>query len=285
MAGKSTSFDPLIHLSPRAAGAAWNTPRYADSWKYSVVFPIIVQKLLPIIGFGWTVRTVAFIVMLTLVICNVVLRGPSVSIKPRALVDRQSLSDRPYVTTVFAYLAVFLGLYTPSYYIESYAVGAGIVDEDLGFYLLVVLNAASIVGRIAPSISLADMIGPLNMVTLTTGMLSITSLGFIGVTTKPGLYIVVLIYGFLTGTFFALQPTVFVRLTGNMGIMGTRFGMAFFVMSFGLLIGSPTSGKLQSAVGSYNASWLWAAITMGAGTALLILARTQKVGRILKIKI
>ncbi|KAL1855893.1 hypothetical protein Daus18300_010871 [Diaporthe australafricana] len=244
-----------------------------------VVFPIVIKNLLPKIGFGWTVRVVALIVVVTLAICNIVLRGPGASAKRRALVHRESLTDWPYVALIFAYFTVFLGLYTPFFYVESFAVGSHITSEDTAFYLLAVVNLASILGRIIPNIHLSDMMGPMNMITATTIILAATSLGFIGVRNVAGVFVVSVVYGFFTGTFFALQPTIFVRLTGDMSVMGTRFGMAFSIMSFGLLIGSPISGVLQRAIGSYNASWVWAAITLAVGSVLLFVSRTLKVGR------
>ncbi|KAK7697609.1 hypothetical protein SLS64_013348 [Diaporthe eres] len=250
-----------------------------------VVFPIVVKNLLPTIGFAWTVRAVALIVLVTLAICNAVLRGPGASAKRRALVHRESLTDWPYVALIFAYFTVFLGLYTPFFYVESFAVGTGITSENTAFYLLAVVNLSSIVGRIIPNIHLADIMGPMNMIMVTTAILAVTSLGFIGVKNVAGVFVVAVVYGFFTGTFFALQPTIFVRLTGDMSVMGTRFGMAFSIMSFGLLIGSPISGVLQRSFGSYNASWVWAAVTLAVGSALLGVSRTLKVGPRVGIKI
>lgn len=251
----------------------------------SVVFPIVVKTLLPTIGFAWTVRAVALIVVVTLAICNIVLRGPGASAKRRALVDRESLTDWPYVVLIFAYFTVFLGLYTPFFYVESFAVATGITSETTAFYLLAVVNLASIFGRIIPNIHLAGIMGPMNMIIVTTVILAATSLGFIGVKNVAGVFVVSVVYGFFTGTFFALQPTIFVRLTGDMSVMGTRFGMAFSIMSLGLLIGSPISGVLQRAFASYNASWVWAAIALAGGSALLALSRTLKVGPRMGIKI
>lgn len=256
-----------------------------SNWNCSVVFPIVVKNLLPTIGFAWTVRAVALIVLVTLAICNIVLRGPGASAKRRALVHRESLTDWPYVALVFAYFTVFLGLYTPFFYVESFAVGTGITSENTAFYLLAVVNLSSIFGRIIPNIHLADIMGPMNMIMVTTAILAVTSLGFIGVKNVAGVFVISVVYGFFTGTFFALQPTIFVRLTGDMSVMGTRFGMAFSIMSFGLLIGSPISGVLQRAFGSYNASWVWAAITLAGGSALLGVSRTLKVGPRVGIKI
>ena len=51
-----------------------------------------------------------------------------------------------------AQLAVFVtytGLYVPFFYIESYATSIG-VRGDMVFYMLIIMNAASVLGRIFP---------------------------------------------------------------------------------------------------------------------------------------
>jgi hypothetical protein len=80
------------------------------------------------------------------------------------------------------------------------------------------------------------------------------------------------LYGFFTGLFFALQPTVFVRITRDLRILGTRFGMAFTLLSVALLFESPISGALQDAYG-YHASWAWVGATILAGAATISFAR------------
>ena len=51
-----------------------------------------------------------------------------------------------------------LGIYTPIFYISTYAESKG-VETTLAFYILAILNACSILGRLIPNI-FADKIGP-----------------------------------------------------------------------------------------------------------------------------
>ena len=56
------------------------------------------------------------------------------------------------ILTLTARLAVFItyaGLYVPFFYVASYGNNIG-VRADIAFYLLIILNAASILGRILP---------------------------------------------------------------------------------------------------------------------------------------
>ena len=48
-----------------------------------------------------------------------------------------------------AVLITYTGLYVPFFYIESYATNIG-VRGDMVFYMLIIMNAASVAGRILP---------------------------------------------------------------------------------------------------------------------------------------
>lgn len=222
------------------------------------------------VGFGWTVRVMTLIIIVTLGISNVVLRGPKASNQRRRLVDRSSLTDWPYVTFVIGCCCVFLGIYTPFFYIQSYAIAHKFASANTTFYIVAAMNLSSIFGRIIPNF-FTHLVGPLIMIMATSVTLLATALGFIGAQSIGTVFAVAVVYGFFTGTFFALQPTVFVRLTKDMRIMGTRFGMAFSVMSFALLFGPPISGALQRVFG-YNASWVWAAATILFGTGMFVVS-------------
>ena len=69
----------------------------------------------------------------------------------------------------------FMGLYAPFFYVQTYAIETGLANPNLAFYLLSIINAASIFGRIIPGF-VADKIGPMNMIipcALLTGILSL----------------------------------------------------------------------------------------------------------------
>jgi len=69
----------------------------------------------------------------------------------------------------------FMGLYAPFFYVQTYAIETGLANPNLAFYLLSIINAASIFGRIIPGF-VGDMIGPMNMIipcALLAGVLSL----------------------------------------------------------------------------------------------------------------
>ncbi|KAI0169581.1 major facilitator superfamily domain-containing protein [Hypoxylon sp. FL1284] len=213
-----------------------------------VIFPIIVRNLLPRVGFGWTVRSIVLVNLVLLGVANAVLRAPRApTSRRRRLVDTASLADRPYVLFVAACFAVFLGMYTPFFYAPTFAARAGYTSQEQSFYIVTAMNLASIPGRVAPPL-LAQRLGPAGVLRVMLGTavaLGACALGFIGCRNIVSVYVVACFYGFFTGSFFALQPTCFATLTKDMKVLGTRFGMAFTVLSVALLFGSPISGALQ----------------------------------------
>lgn len=69
----------------------------AGSATGGMIFPAMVQQLLPKIGFGWTMRSLAFIQLLFLIICNIWIRPRVPPRKSGALVDWKSFKEAPYV--------------------------------------------------------------------------------------------------------------------------------------------------------------------------------------------
>lgn len=69
----------------------------AGSATGGMVFPAMVQQLLPKIGFAWTIRSLAFIQFGSLLLCNIFIRSRVPPRKSGALVDWKSFKELPYV--------------------------------------------------------------------------------------------------------------------------------------------------------------------------------------------
>jgi MFS family permease len=69
----------------------------AGSATGGVVFPVMVQQLLPKVGFPWTMRALGFIQLGSLLICNAFIKPRVPPRKSGALVDWKSFKEVPYV--------------------------------------------------------------------------------------------------------------------------------------------------------------------------------------------
>ncbi|KAF5977942.1 riboflavin transporter MCH5 [Fusarium coicis] len=242
-----------------------------------VLLPIMVRELNAQKSLPWATRAMALLLLVLLAFSNLVLRsGPNASgpSQRRQLLDKTAFTDWPYALFVAGCFSVFLGMYTPFVYVQSYALGNKIASADLAGNLLAILNSSSIFGRIVPAF-LAQSLGPMNTIISAAVLLATTSLCLISATTTPRLLVTVISQGFFTGSFFALQPTIFVRLTSDPRRIGTRFGMAFSVMSVALLFGPPVGGALRRSLG-YTAAWVWAGLTVFVGGILILCSRLLK---------
>src|ERR1700710_22937 len=68
----------------------------AGSATGGMVFPAMVQQLLPKVGFPWTMRALAFIQLACLIVCNIGMKPRIPPRKKGALVDWASFKEAPY---------------------------------------------------------------------------------------------------------------------------------------------------------------------------------------------
>ena len=113
-----------------------------------IIYPIIFTKLQPQIGFAWTVRLMAFIMLGTL---SVPVLGMRMRVKPparRRLVDLAAWKEVPYAIFGIAEFFGYMGVYVPFFYVQLYAQEKMQADESFALTALVLLNAGSFFGRI-----------------------------------------------------------------------------------------------------------------------------------------
>lgn len=214
----------------------------------SVLYPIVFRKLQPQIGFAWTTRVIAFIVLATLSISIVVIKSriPPPK-KTRAMLDINALKSVPFLLLSFGLFLAFAGLYIPIFYIIVYAQSHANVDDDMSFYLLSILNGASVFGRILPGI-IADKFGAINVLNVVMVLAGAFAYAWIAIDNLSGLIVFAIIYGFLSGAVVSLPPQVLVTLVPEMQLVGTWMGMSLCFTALGILIGSPIAGTIINVV-------------------------------------
>lgn len=85
-------------------------------------------------------------------------------------------------------------------------------------------------------------------------------------------------YGFFSGSFVSLPPTIVVNLSADArDKIGTRLGQSFGIVAFGMLIGTPIGGVVLEH-GGFNALWAFGGCMLFAGAALLVAARVSWAG-------
>lgn len=241
-----------------------------------VIYPIVFYRLQPTLGFGWATRVIGFIALFGLLVSNATFKVRVLPAARRKFLDLSAFKELPYVLFVFGSFLGFMGLYVLFFYVQTYAIETGITNPNLGFYLLAILNSGSVFGRIIPNY-IADRTGPLNMIIPCAFATGILSLCLIPTHSIAPLIVIVALYGFFSGTFVSLPPTIFVHLTKNRALIGTRMGMGFSIVSVGLLIGTPISGAILNATG-FPQTWIFGGVMTLSGACVIAASRVAQGG-------
>jgi MFS family permease len=151
------------------------------------------------------------------------------------------------------------------------------VDENLGFYLLPILNAGSTFGRIMPNY-IADHWGPMNLFTPAAGITAVLAFCWIAVNSTAGIVILALLYGFFSGGFVSLPPVVMAVITEDFRSFGTRLGMLFAIVSLALLVGTPIGGAILGDASSYLGLQLFSGACLVSASVISIILRVKRSG-------
>ncbi|SPO06130.1 related to MFS monocarboxylate transporter [Cephalotrichum gorgonifer] len=222
----------------------------------SIIFPILFGRLQPKIGFPWATRVLAFL-MLGLSVVPVLfmrMRVPPSGVK-RSLLDRSAFRDVPYLLCAAGCFLAFLTIYVGFFYIQSFAIRFDITTPDFSPYLVTLLGAGSIVGRVGPN-HLADKFGALNIVSLAGLISGVLCFAWMGIRNLGGMIAFALLYGASSGGLVSVMPTAVVSLSPDLSLVGTRLGMLFFTTGIAVVVGPPIAGAIISS--GENAAWMGA---------------------------
>ncbi|KAI1822464.1 putative MFS monocarboxylate transporter [Xylaria intraflava] len=267
-----------------------------------VVWPIVLEQLLSNDGvsFGWTQRAVGFIMLPLLAVACLtvvdaekkpngavplehekVLNGGSTGGKDSNLPLEERPRTKHSIKVIFKDLAfaqlclglafVYLGLFTPFFYISSYAVSKGI-SSSAAFYLISSTNASSFFGRVIPG-HLADRYGHFNICTLAVLISGIIGFTWTAAYSLPGMIIWSIAYGFTSGAVISLQGACAGKIV-KPEQQGMAQGLVVGSVSVTALVGTPISGQILSR-GGYLGLGIWTGGTLLIGGVILAGARLK----------
>ncbi|KAK2747537.1 hypothetical protein FQN57_002030 [Myotisia sp. PD_48] len=242
-----------------------------------ILYPIIFRQLQLKIGFPWAIRTLGFMTFVTVLVSICFLRVRFQPEEKRSLIQLSALKDPVFTLFALSQFIGFLGLYNMFVYVQPYAIENGIMEPDLAFYLLAMLNASSTFGRIIPNF-FADFVGGLNVMIPVAIASGIMSMGWIGANTSESVITMVVIYGFCSGAFVSVPPVVLISITPDLRDFGTRLGMAFVFCAAGSLIGTPIGGAIIQSTNNYLGVKLLSGICLFCSAILMTAARLIKTG-------
>jgi MFS family permease len=246
-----------------------------------IAFPILLQRLLPTLGFAWTSRVLGFILLALAVPANLFIRsrlprGDKVaSVWPDLTVFR----DTKFLLSAVGIFFMEWGLFVPLTFIVSYAAAHG-QDATQAYTLLSLLNAGSVLGRFVPGF-LADKIGRFNVILMTIVLCVATVFGLWlpAGDSQPMLVAFAVLFGFASGSNLGLIPVCLGQLCDARDY-GRFFSTAMMVASFGTLSSLPIAGRLLE-VGPPEVGWT--AVIVFAGAAYTLAFACYAAARVLAV--
>jgi MFS family permease len=248
-----------------------------------IVYTLVFERLIAGLGFGWTVRVLAFIMLGTYSIAFPLLLWGAHNVgdigtgQARKLFDKSAFRDGPFWAYTFSNFFLFMGYMIPFFFIPTFAQLALGMPRSWALYTVVFAQASSIVGRLIASYA-ASRVGVM-IPWITCGLMSaVFNLAWAGVHSEGPFIAFSVLYGAFSGALIPLPPSIFPVVCPDPKVLGARMGMAQGLGSVASLIGSPIAGAL-SQVGvsgpderNYLGLQLWAGLVMllGAGNLMFL---------------
>jgi MFS family permease len=245
-----------------------------------IIYPIVLRELIDRVGLPWAIRTMAFIMLATLLVPIAIMKPRLPPRKAGPLINVEALKDPPFALWLFSVFLTFVGLYFPPYYVEKFAIGIGL-GPDLAFYMLIIINGASILGRVPPAI-LADRIGNLAVIIPSIIFSGVFILTWLAVSTQASLIAMATFIGFLNGAIQAVVPSTVAFLCTDLSKLGTNIGMTLLAAGLGMLLGTPISGAILDKQSSTSKADFSGAVTF-CGVVVVLAGLLLCVCRIFKV--
>ncbi|KAK4502262.1 hypothetical protein PRZ48_005687 [Zasmidium cellare] len=243
-----------------------------------LIFPIVFRELQPKIGFGWAVRVMGFIALFFAIASSMLLKNKLPPGKTRKLIELDFFKNIPHLVFWVGLFWGFMGLWIPINYIGTYTLEERIGGETIAFYLVAIMQAGAIVGRIGPGL-LADKIGPLNMLIPSTMISGVLTFCWIAIKNEAGLIVFAVLYGAMYGVILGMAPPAALTLIkGDLKRYGSFIGMGSFVASPGVLIGNPIAGSILRGSGGFVGLQAFTGSILLLSGLLFMAARVMTVG-------
>lgn len=255
----------------------------------------MVQHLLPQVGYGWTMRICAFMILGLLVIANLTISS-NFSHKPRPFSVMHYLGPLREANFGILCAASFFmyceyskflprrhvallklllgGMFIPFDYIVVEAVHYG-MSSHMAWSLVPILNGASFFGRTVPNY-IADKVGRFNVMLVMTTLSAILVLAlWLPARGNAALTTFAALFGITSGAIIGLGPVLIVQIS-PMSELGYRVGTVLAFAAVGTLTSPPIGGAIAASDGgSYTYTSVFSGVSFLIGTFGLAALRVR----------
>ncbi|KAK8024537.1 hypothetical protein PG993_012603 [Apiospora rasikravindrae] len=228
----------------------------------NIVYAVIFIRCIDTVGFAWTTRIIGFAALATL---SVPLAVSQMRMKPpviRKVLDPSAFTDGRFMLCILGCFLGYAGTQVTFFYIAFYGQANNWFTGNLALYLIPIINAGSILGRVIPN-ALADKVGALNVVIPGSILIGLITLCNMAVTSQAGIICIAIFFGLMSGIFISTPPLLFMILTKDKTTLGSRMGIAYTFIGLSVLVGGPPAGALLQHSPSFldwAAAWTYAGV-------------------------
>jgi len=226
-----------------------------------VIFPIALNRMLnkSTLGFGWSVRVLGFLMLaLSIIACaSVSSNAPRRKSGPPFLLA--AWKKPVYTLQITGLFLVFWAMFIPFFYIPGYALSISI-SVDMSFYLIAILNAGSLVGRLLGGAA-ATHLGQFNTLTGSSVICGVLNLCWLAIDSLGGMIAYSVLLGFFSGTIIGLFPATIAVTSEISNEIGSYIGMGLGVLSISVLTGTPITGAMINNYGSYHPAIIFSGVS------------------------
>ncbi|KAH8839638.1 hypothetical protein MCOR27_003133 [Pyricularia oryzae] len=250
----------------------------------SIVFPAVVQLLIPQVGFAWAVRCSALV---TLVFCSVGV----VLLKPReqpqadhgadaatdeksslGLIDMGALRERAFLCLAASSFLFFIALYFGFFYLTVIAQQVAHMSPTTCVTLLMINSAVGIPIRPLSGM-IADrfprVLGPVKMFAITVLLVGAAMLAWIAARSSADMYIFAVGFGIVNGASQSIWPGALISITPDPKRLGVRYGMLCVFVAVATLVGPPIAAMIVDAAARGGGNGFMAAQAWAGALALV----------------
>ncbi|KAL2810740.1 major facilitator superfamily domain-containing protein [Aspergillus granulosus] len=251
-----------------------------------VIFPLMVVRLIPRIGFPWTMRTCAFMILGLLVITNATISS-NLEHSPRPFKISQylrPLQEVNYLLIAISSFFLYWAMFVPFDYIVSAGIHYG-MSTSMAFNLIPILNGTSFFGRTIPNM-LADKFGGFNVmiIMMVYSMITVLAIWLPGRSSATSILFAAL-FGIGSGASIGLGPVLIMGIS-PMKEVGYRMGTIFAVAGIGALTSPPIGGAIVGATsgGDFDFACVFSGANYFVAVCLLVVLRVRLVGWEIMVK-
>lgn len=206
-----------------------------------VIWPIVFQRLVKEVGFGWANRIIGFILLPLVLLSTYCIKARFPRVKQQIMPYWGVCKDWRFMFLTVACAIGFFGLFPPLFYITEYSVRLGDINSNVSNYILAILNACSIVGRIVPPY-IGDKIGRLNIIIPAVILTGVLQFALWYPSKGEGLVVsFAVIWGIASGSFIAVFPASIGQLFG-IKHFSSRLTVMFLLSAPATLVGPSVTG-------------------------------------------